>query len=642
MLGQIFKGSCAVRFLANAHMLLKMASVEISSRSESTLARFRHRPAHSPYHDAVLMGSMAKMIASTIAWDTKLIRVGLLLSSILFLYACGGGSGGSSSNTPSSSGQSVSQTDTTAPVITLTGNSTLQITQGQPYTEEGASATDAVDGDIDVTISGEVDSDTVGSYSISYTAVDSAGNEASVSRVVNVVAVQQSDPAELTVFADGMAGAIWDLGFGAYDQAIGYGTCDNDNGDACSSITWAIVADDERGEVLEVSRIANNQDAGFYIKTSSPYDASEFAGGTIEFDIQIISGDPDISMKIDCVYPCTSGNFNLGVVTGNDWQTLRVDIDDLVAQDLNLSAVDTGLVIWPTAHAATVFRLDRVRWVSNPDADSSATGDTLAPSDTWVNPNLAGPSSPTSYTGHSLYWSDEFAGDSLDTNSWNYELGTGSNGWGNNELQYYRQENATVREGLLIIEARQQQFGGRQYTSSRLTTQDKVSFTYGRVDIRAALPKGQGIWPALWSLGANFATVGWPRSGEIDIMEMIGGSGREDTVHGTAHWQDSGGVKRDQGDSYTLSGNATLADGFHVYSLVWTPQSLTWYIDDIQYHSMSLDESEDLSAFQKPFFLIFNVAVGGNWPGSPNANTQFPQRMLIDYVRVFSEDGTTD
>jgi beta-glucanase (GH16 family) len=125
-------------------------------------------------------------------------------------------------------------------------------------------------------------------------------------------------------------------------------------------------------------------------------------------------------------------------------------------------------------------------------------------------------------------------------------------------------------------------------------------------------------------------------------MEMIGGSGREDTVHGNAHWQDSGGVKRDQGDSYTLSGNATLADGFHVYSLVWTSQSLTWYIDDIQYHSMSLNESEDLSAFQKPFFLIFNVAVGGNWPGSPNSNTQFPQRMLVDYVRVFSEDGAAD
>ena len=582
------------------------------------------------------------MIASSIAWDTKLIRVGLLLSSVWLLYACGGGGGGSSSNTPSSSGQSTSQADTTAPVITLTGNSTVQITQGQSYTEEGASATDAVDGDVDVTISGEVDSDAVGSYSIRYTAVDSAGNEASVSRVVNVVAAQQSDPTELTVFADGMAGATWDLGFGAYDQAIGYGTCDNDNGDACSSITWAIVADAERGEVLEVSRIANNQDAGFYIKSSNPYDASEFAGGTIELDIRIISGDPDISMKIDCVYPCTSGNYNLGVVTGNDWQTLRVDINDLVAQDLNLSAVDTGLVIWPTAHAATVFRLDRVRWVSNPDGDSSGTGDTSAPSDTWVNPNFAGPSSPTSYTGYSLYWSDEFAGDSLDSNSWNYELGTGNNGWGNNELQYYRQENTTVREGLLIIEARQQQFGGRQYTSSRLTTQDKVSFTYGRVDIRAALPKGQGIWPALWSLGANFATVGWPRSGEIDIMEMIGGSGREDTVHGTAHWQDSGGVKRDLGDSFSLSGNATLADGFHVYSLVWTPQSLTWYIDDIQYHSMSLDESEDLSAFQKPFFLIFNVAVGGNWPGSPNSNTQFPQRMLVDYVRVFSEDAAAN
>ena len=125
-------------------------------------------------------------------------------------------------------------------------------------------------------------------------------------------------------------------------------------------------------------------------------------------------------------------------------------------------------------------------------------------------------------------------------------------------------------------------------------------------------------------------------------MEMIGGSGREDTVHGTAHWQDSAGLKRDQGGAYTLSNNLTLADGFHVFSLIWTPQSLSWFIDDVQYHSMTLDESADLSAFQNPFFLIFNVAVGGNWPGSPNANTQFPQRMLVDYVRVFRDDRFAD
>jgi len=113
-------------------------------------------------------------------------------------------------------------------------------------------------------------------------------------------------------------------------------------------------------------------------------------------------------------------------------------------------------------------------------------------------------------------------------------------------------------------------------------------------------------------------------------------------VHGTAHWQDSAGLKRDQSGSHTLSGNRTLADGFHVFSLVWTPQSLSWFIDDIQYHTMTLDESADLNAFQHPFFLIFNVAIGGNWPGRPNANTQFPQRMLVDYVRVFQAENAAD
>lgn len=568
------------------------------------------------------------------------IRSAFIVCSVSLLHACGGGGGGVNASTTEPAGQEASPTDTAAPMITLVGEALVQITQGQIYEEQGASASDAVDGDVLVTVSGEVDTDTIGTYSRRYTAVDAAGNEASKIRRVTVVAPQSSDPVELIVFADGIAGPTWDLGFGAYDQAIDYATCDGDSGQGCPSMSWAIVSDDERGQVLEISRIANGLDAAFFIKASAPYDAAEFAGGRIELDIQIVSGDPNLSMKVDCVYPCTSGSFDLGSAPDSGWQTLQVNVDDLVAQDLNLASVDTGLVIWPTAHVATVFRLDRVRWVSNPNDVSTNTES--EPSDTWVNPNFEGPVSAMAYSGYSLFWSDEFSGDGLNTDYWSYELGTGSNGWGNNELQYYRQENTAVAEGLLIIEAREQQFGGRQYTSSRLTTQTKMSFTYGRVDIRAALPRGQGVWPALWSLGARFDSVGWPESGEIDIMEMIGGSGREDTVHGTAHWQDSAGLKRDQSGSHTLSGNRTLADGFHVFSLVWTPQSLSWFIDDIQYHTMTLDESADLNAFQHPFFLIFNVAIGGNWPGRPNANTQFPQRMLVDYVRVFQAENAAD
>ncbi|HCQ15079.1 MAG TPA: glycoside hydrolase, partial [Cryomorphaceae bacterium] len=154
-----------------------------------------------------------------------------------------------------------------------------------------------------------------------------------------------------------------------------------------------------------------------------------------------------------------------------------------------------------------------------------------------------GYTTPLSYNGYNLVWQDDFNGNSLSTTDWNYEIGTGSNGWGNNELQYYRKENTEVKDGYLIITAKKENFGGREYTSSRLTTQGKQSFKYGRIDIRAALPYGQGIWPALWMLGSSHSSVGWPRCGEIDIMEMVGGNvpgGGESRVHGTVHWDNNG------------------------------------------------------------------------------------------------------
>ncbi len=249
-----------------------------------------------------------------------------------------------------------------------------------------------------------------------------------------------------------------------------------------------------------------------------------------------------------------------------------------------------------------------------------------------------GYTSPTSYAGMTLIWQDEFSGTSLNTADWNYEIGTGSNGWGNNELQYYRQENTFLHEGLLVIEAKQENFGGRSYTSSRLTTENKVDFQYGRVDMRAALPKGQGIWPALWMLGKNFRTVGWPACGEIDIMEMIGGgAGKDDTVHGTLHWDNGGSYACtcEQNNSYTLS-SGVFYDKFHVFSIVWTASAIQWYVDDDLYKTVDITPA-NLSEFRNEFFFIFNVAVGGNWPGSPNAQTVFPQRMLVDYVRVFQQ-----
>ena len=247
----------------------------------------------------------------------------------------------------------------------------------------------------------------------------------------------------------------------------------------------------------------------------------------------------------------------------------------------------------------------------------------------------SGSTSPESYKGMNLVWQDEFNGEVLNLEDWSFETGTGSNGWGNNELQYYRKENTSVEDGYLIITAKEENFGGKNYTSSRIKSQGKQEFMYGRIDIRAALPKGQGIWPALWMLGSNFPTVGWPACGEIDIMEMIGGSGKDNTVHGTIHW-DHAGQYASYGDSYTLN-NDIFADKFHVFSIVWDATSIRWFVDDVEFNVVDITPAE-LSEFHQEFFLIFNVAVGGNWPGSPDANTSFPQKMIVDYIRVFQAE----
>lgn len=245
-----------------------------------------------------------------------------------------------------------------------------------------------------------------------------------------------------------------------------------------------------------------------------------------------------------------------------------------------------------------------------------------------------GYTSPTSYDGMTLVWEDNFSGTALNSSDWTFETGRGSNGWGNNELQFYRQENTSIVDGHLVITAKKENFSGAEYTSSRLITKDKKAFQYGRVDIRAALPKGQGIWPALWMLGSNFSSVGWPKCGEIDIMEMVGGTGKNNTVYGTLHWDNNGSHACTCGDTgYTIP-SGSLADEFHVYSIVWNADKITWYVNDVMHHEIDISPAE-MSEFDASFFLIFNIAVGGNWPGNPDTSTQFPQRLIVDYVRVF-------
>lgn len=247
----------------------------------------------------------------------------------------------------------------------------------------------------------------------------------------------------------------------------------------------------------------------------------------------------------------------------------------------------------------------------------------------------SGYSTPTSYPNMSSVWADEFDADSLDLTKWSYQIGDGCPnlcGWGNNELQYYTEDNTIFQNGCMIIKAQAETIGSSNYTSSRINTKDNFSLNYGRVDIRAALPYGQGIWPALWMLGDNIDTEGWPACGEIDIMEMVGGSATNNKVHGTTHWWDDGFPAYYGGD-YTLP-NGIFNDEFHVFSIVWDAQFIRWYMDDIQFHIIDITPPL-LDELQGDFHFLMNVAVGGNWPGNPDGTTILPQYMIVDYIRVF-------
>jgi beta-glucanase (GH16 family) len=227
-----------------------------------------------------------------------------------------------------------------------------------------------------------------------------------------------------------------------------------------------------------------------------------------------------------------------------------------------------------------------------------------------------------------LVWQDEF------TNGigpdWVFETGTGSGGWGNNELQYYRSQNATVQNGQLVITARNESFGGMNYTSARMKTQGRKSWKYGKIEARIAMPAFQGVWPAFWMLGDNIGTAGWPACGEIDIMEHINA---EQRTYGTIHWSDPN-------NNYASYGGNTAVGvtGFHVYTIEWTAASIKWFVDGVQFHEANiLNGVNGTSEFHNNQFLILNMAIGGNWPGFTVNNGALPANMYVDYVRVYQQ-----
>jgi len=251
---------------------------------------------------------------------------------------------------------------------------------------------------------------------------------------------------------------------------------------------------------------------------------------------------------------------------------------------------------------------------------------------------------PTS--GFTLVWSDEFSsanGSAPDSTKWTYDLGGG--GWGNQELQSYtsRPQNVQIQKGNLVITALQENYTGtdgiaRNYTSARLKSQNLFAQAYGRFEARIKIPRGQGIWPAFWMLGNDISQNGWPKCGEIDIMENIG---REPgIIHGSLHGPSSVAPTSDRTSTIFLPAGQNYVDDLHVYAIEWEPGAVRFYLDSSNYATFTEDQwpSGGQWVFDHPFFIILNLAVGGVWPGNPGSTTQFPQQMLVDYVRVYSKN----
>ena len=297
--------------------------------------------------------------------------------------------------------------------------------------------------------------------------------------------------------------------------------------------------------------------------------------------------------------------------------TVQVATDDIKESDEDFTVVLTGL-----ANAEPV-KLTGTATITNDD--------------TRVPIAVTGYDAPASYAGYTLVWSDEFNNGTLDASAWSPQNGDGcpnNCGWGNNELEYYtdRPDNLFFQDGKLVIEAKKESLGGKPYTSSKILTRGKKSFKYGRIDIRAQLPKGKGIWPAFWLLPQNDVFGGWPKSGEIDIMELIGHLPAN--TFGTVHYGPGPGSIH-LGGSYTLP-SGIFNDQFHVFSLEWKQDQVKWLVDGAVYYTVNkADIGNNNWPFNEDFFLIFNMAVGGNWPGNPDTTTDFPQWLVVDYVRWY-------
>ena len=364
--------------------------------------------------------------------------------------------------------------------------------------------------------------------------------------------------------------------------------------------------------------------------TISDISFNEGNGGTSSAEI-IVSLDVAAPKQLSITWSTIEGSAKHGsdlVAVTN--QTLNF------AQNEKQQRIIVSIVADDLKEADEIFQI-KIQGGSDVSILKNTIAATIKNDDTKIAFNNAGYEAASSYTGYTLAWSDEFNTNLLSTDSWTYENGDGCPalcGWGNNELQYYAPppNNLYFQDGKMIIEAKAESFGGKNYTSARIKTQGKKSFKFGRIDIRAILPKGKGIWPAFWMLPQDNVFGGWPRSGEIDMMENIGSE--PNRVSGTLHFGPGpGSIWISRG--YTLP-SGQFADQFHVFSLEWVQDEIRWYVDDNLYTTISkADLGGNNYPFNEKFYFLINLAVGGNLPGPPDATTVFPQYLIIDYIRIY-------
>jgi len=373
----------------------------------------------------------------------------------------------------------------------------------------------------------------------------------------------------------------------------------------------------------------------------SGFDLSGPGLGQLVFDIKVNSISPGaiLTVKIDSGYPAlgqaalTPSQYTVG-----GWRRVAIDFATLLADPgpgpgLDLSNVVNAFVIEVTGGDAD-FYLDNI-FVTHACGEVDGCNATV---------NLK--------PGFALVWSDEFDGTSLSTDNWRYEIGYGSFGWGNDEWQLYTNSpsNVSVSGGNLEISARcasPPACGKRNgtITSGRINSLDKFEFKYGKVEARIKPPVGKGAWPAFWMLGANFPDIGWPNSGEIDVVEVHNRYSDENTTHFTVHYCNdsisSNPCLYNPGWQYftqSLTLGSSLGDDFHIFSAEWDENGITGKIDGIPYFNSPINPAT-MAEFLEEFFLIFNVAIGGTLGGAPDASTPWPQTMLVDYVRVYQEVG---